>query len=154
MNKEKMETLSPVEKINLIGKAYTTKKVDDDRELIYIHNEEQPKEFQEAIKDIQFNLNEETGNFELDYEIMANACDNISIYTPEELEEVNFNEDTYASPYTATRLSYLNINNQEEISTICRGYGIDIQAACADWYDEKVVRACDMLRDYILEENK
>lgn len=141
------------EKLKLIGNAYTVKKVDDSRERLYVHNEAQPAEFQEAIKKIQFKLNDETQAFELDYEIMNDACNILSGLTLEEIKTLDVYEASHdsANVYTSTRLSYLNINNQEEISEILKEYGADISDACAIWYEHKVSSALELLKDFILE---
>lgn len=141
------------EKLMAISHAYTTKKVEDAREEITIISEDLTPEASEAIKSIQFKLNDETGTFELDYDIMSSACD---ILANEELENIK-SEDVFdnidewgASVYTATRLGYLNMNNQDEISDIAKEYGCDIQTACAVWYDRQVETAARMLREWIL----
>ena len=72
----------------MLSKAYTTKKVDDNREQITIINDEAltPEEYS-AIKDIQFNLQNENISFDLAYEVMARACDILAeIYNDEQQE--------------------------------------------------------------------
>lgn len=140
-------------KLEHIANAYISKKVEDEREQIKIINEALPEEVQKAIRDIQHKLNEQTGTFELDYEIMADAC---GIVTNDiTLPEADFYElaNDSASVYTGTRLSYLNISNQEEISEKAKEYGCDIATACAVWYDEQVATACELLRDYALADD-
>ena len=144
------------ELIELLGNAYTSKKVEDSRKQITVINDASP--LHDAMRDIQFELNEETGTFELDYEIMQTACGIIAdnITDKETLENADFYElanDT-ASVYTADRLAYMNIRNESEISEISKEYDSDIQTACAIWYEQQVVRACELLRDYILENSE
>lgn len=149
--------MKPEEKLALIGDAYKTKKVDDEREQIHIINDELPEKFHEAILNIQFKLNEETGTFELDYDIMNDAtgiiADNCT--TPKELEEADFYEHESASVYTSTRLGYLHANNQQDVSDILHEFGkeTDIATACAVWYDRQVTRACELLREFIMEDD-
>ena len=92
-----------------------------------------------------------------DYEIFSDACDivgNLSDHTDDKLADVDFYElatDT-ASVYTADRLSYLTPYNQYEITDKLKEFDCDdIQSACAVWYDSEVCRACELLRDYILQ---
>lgn len=139
------------EKLELLSSAYVTKKVEDERERITVLSDALPEEAHKAILDIQFKLNEETGTFELDYEIMSDACGIVADTDMSELSEADFYENECSSVYTATRLSYINLNNQSDISEIGREYGVDIAEAAAHWYDEKVIRACEMLRDWVLE---
>ena len=143
------------EKLKLVADAYISKKVDDSREQITIINESLPEEFQKAIKDVQYRLHEDTGTFELDYEIMADACSfvgDMDIETLEKSDEFNDTvaDETFASVYTGARLTYLCNINQDEITSLVKEYGCDIADACAYWYDDKVRNAIYMLQDYIL----
>lgn len=141
-------------KHELLNKAYTLKEVADERKEIYVINEDLPALFYDAIKAIQFKLNESTGTFELDYPIMNDACNAVNEVEFKDLAEKDFFEDgEYASVYTAERLSYLTMNNQAEISEILREYGtdVDIATASAVWYDRKVMEACQMIKDYVLK---
>lgn len=143
------------EKHALLAKAYVTKEVSDDRKEIEVINDELPKEFSEAIRDIQFKLNESTGIFELDYPIMSMACSLLADVGFEELKDTDLVElsNDCASVYTNTRLSYINVNNQQEISDVLREYGndVDIATACAVWYERQVIIALDLLLDFILK---
>ena len=110
----------------------------------------------EEIKAIQFELNEETGTFELDYSIMNDACNYVSELEHKDLADPNWDYldhmdmGEFASVYTADRLSYLNIHNQDEVSQIMREYSLDdIQTACAVWYDRQVERAIGLLIEWL-----
>lgn len=109
---------------------------------------------QNALLDIQRGL--ET-DFDISYEIMADACDLFSdIETIEDLEDEastdTANEAEPSSVYIGVRLSYLSVNNQQEVSDIMKEYSTeDIATACAIWYDNKVREAYSVLRDYILQ---
>lgn len=135
----------------LIKKAYTTtKKGDKD---IYILDTDHVTDMatQNAIQDIQRKLGV---SFELSYEIMAAACDSIAGVQPEDFAEVDMWEVAQepASVYTWDRLQYLDINNQADISELVRTHAVDIATACAVWYNDKVVEACEALRTYIMSQ--
>ena len=131
--------------------AYIERKHEGERVGKIIINDELPKEEHEAIHRAQFALNEETSSFELDYEIMKTACDilsdaeKVTKLTDEEHEKLLESALDSASVYTSTRLSYLNNNNQAEITDILKEYDSDIQTACAIWYDKMVERAMELL---------
>lgn len=114
----------------------------------------QSKGMTTEINQIQCDINDNGAGFDLSYEIMAKACDVVSQQDIEELAgDDGFYEAEEASVYTAERLSYLNIHNQQDISDKMKEYDCeDIQTACAYWYDEQVRSACEQLRDYILAE--
>lgn len=141
-------------KLELIRDAYKSKKVEDEREQIKVINDELPKEFHDAIRDVQFELNNETGTFELDYNIMARACDILAdnCDTIDALKKADMYElsTDSASVYTSTRLGYITNQNQDEISEKMKEFDCDIQTAAAVWYDAQVASACEKLRDYIL----
>lgn len=99
---------------------------------------------------------------DLDYEIFGRALDVMSeIYAdkPERAEEGSdgeIEEKIYerapdsASPYTYTRLAYLDNQNEGEISDIMRDYSLDsIADACAVWYDQQVEKAAIIIKDWI-----
>ncbi len=137
--------------------AYVTKKRGE--EDIYLVNETLPKEWQEAILAIQHKLNEETGTFELDYDIMADACDIIADKTltgkgRDSLvgDELDFyaDADSRANVYTGVQLSYLCPQNESEISVLMKDEAItSIAQACSIWRTEKVARACELIKEYI-----
>ena len=154
------------QKIAMLSKAYTTKKVDDNREQITIINDEAltPEEYS-AIKDIQFNLQNENISFDLAYEVMYQACDILAeIYNDEQQENSNqeFITDAIydrtndqASPYNAQRIAYLTIHNESEVSDILKEYSCDsISMACAIWYDKQVHLACTLLNDWVTTNNE
>ena len=141
------------ERLSILENAYVSKKVDDAREQIYIINEKLPKETGDAIREIQFKLNEETGNFELDYDIMNDATIILSEIELEELETSDLYElaSDVASVYTPVRLSFINNNNEQEITDLVNEYETDIETACAIWYDNQVRTACELLRTWVLD---
>ena len=147
-------------KLNLISRAYTT--MQKNNETIHILDTDVIKDMatQNAILNIQRNLEVD---FELSYKIMANACDIISKKTLNE-DETDINSlyytdldfyadaDGNANVYTAVQLSYLNIQNESEISEIMKDESIEsIAQACTVWYIYKVAEACEALKDYILQ---
>lgn len=134
------------EKYNAISNAMVSHSTKD----IYIYSEKLEEEVKNKLQDIQFAS--EFG-FELSYDIMYSACAVISDIPLEDLETVELSEHTNdsASVYTATRLSYLNINNQSEITDTMKEYACDIQTACAVWFDNQVLSYATQLVEYINE---
>lgn len=135
--------------LNALDCAYVSKQKGED--TIMILNEQSP--VYELVRDVQYKLNRYTGSFELNYSIMSDACTAMSEINEDTLEDMDPYElsmDT-ASVYTATQLSWLNINNQVEIADIVREYETDIGTACAVWYEQQVATACELLRDIINE---
>ena len=136
---------------NLISNAYTSMKKGDkdisilDTEII------SDMATQNAILDIQRDLDAE---FELSYEIMAEACSIINELDMNELSEADFfaEADSRANVYTYTQLSYLNVKNEAEISDLIKDEAItSIAQACSIWYSQKVSEACQALSDYIMQ---
>jgi|TARA_R100001530_G_scaffold1410_2_gene2566 hypothetical protein len=139
-------------KLDSLSDAYTAKKVEDEREEITVFNEKNP--YYSQMKDIQRELADKFR--EIDYEIMDSACMVLSDVEDKALEEADTYElsnDT-ASVYNNTRLSYMDIWNQDEVSDIVKELDCDISTACAVWYEQEVARACEMLRSWVLNENE
>lgn len=94
---------------------------------------------------------------DVDYMVFSDACDIVSdIYqnspeiTGREAEEAVYEDySESASVYTATRLEYLNIWNQDEISEILKEGCEDIATACAIWYDRQVEQASITINQWI-----
>lgn len=157
-----MKTDTQKERIEYIENAFTSKKVEDQRESIIIINDLLLGDNSELMRDMLFKLGEEMGNgsFELSYEVMSQACDIMSeVYNEMEMtgEEYTISDDTIyersndnASVYTATRLSYMNIWNENDIADIMKEYGTEsISTACAIWYDKQVQSACFIIKEFI-----
>ena len=83
---------------------------------------------------------------------MQSACDVVGELSVKELEVADLYELSLdsASVYTATRIGYINLQNQDEISEAVKLHDCDMQTSAAVWYDGKVAIACEMLRDYVL----
>lgn len=114
----------------------------DNGEEFYHFSDNAPQE----IKDI---FREEYEIRDLDYEIFSRAIDTFSEYTIEDIENDDFSVE-FASYYTSDRLGYLNIWNQDEVTELVKTYDVDIQDACAIWYDQSVERAMRIiLNEYI-----
>lgn len=137
-----------MEKYNKVINAYTTMQKGEN--TIHILDTDYIKDMatQNAILDIQRWLETE---FEIGYEIMADACACISDVPYKDLSKVDFYETETSSIYTAVRLDYLSTHNEGEISELVKEYDCDIQTACAIWYNNKVAEACNALIDYILK---
>lgn len=94
------------------------------------------------------------GSSDLSYEICYQAT---AVLTDDVTEEQISSEDFYihehiqdiASVYTAIRLSYLNNNNQDEITDTLKEYSTDIAGACAVWYENMIAQACNDIIDYV-----
>jgi hypothetical protein len=110
------------------------------------------------ILEIQKNLDVE---FDLSYEVMADACNIIADKTLEGNnrdslvgDDLDFfaDADSTASVYTSIQLSYLGTHNESEISELMKDEAItSIAQACSIWYSQKVAEACEMLKEYILK---
>lgn len=149
------------EKIALLEKAYTVKKIGEEEKIII--SEDNTKEEQEVIKNLQFKLNHEVGNgsFEMCYGIMDKACDIVGEISEEYtrmtenvfLDEINERANGSASVYNADRLALLNIWNEDEIAEVMGEYSCKmISEACAIWYDKQVELACIILKDWLMED--
>ena len=138
---------SKEKKHELISNAYTSIKKGE--EYIHILDTDKITDMgtQNAILDIQRELNI---GFEMSYEVMADACQELSEIDFRDLEGTEF-QGEYASVYIYDRLQYLDGNNQDDITDIVKEYSCDIQTACAVWYDNQVNNACEALRAYIMQ---
>lgn len=144
-------------KLELVSHAYTTMQKNGDTIHILDTDVITDMATQNAILDIQRNLEVD---FELAYEIMADACDIISEKTLTGIDrdsligdDLDFfaDADSGANVYTSVQLSYLNINNEAEISELMKDEAItSIGQACSIWYSQKVAEACEALKAYIL----
>ena len=151
-----METKQKV-LFELVGKAYTTMKKGDKDISILDTDVITDTATQNAILDIQRNLNVD---FEISYEIMADACHIIAEKTLTGTDrdsltgdDLDFfaDADSQANVYTAVQLSYLNNENESEISDLMKDEAItSIAQACSVWYSQKVAEACEALKAYIL----
>lgn len=132
---------------DIIVNAMTTK--EKNGETINIYKEDLPEDIRNKLLDIQSAIRDDTGaSFELSYDIMSNALDEINEATFDGLDN-DYSDSEFASIYTAVQLSWLNINNQAEISDLAHEFGSDIAAASAIWYDSAVKQAIDEIVDYI-----
>lgn len=151
-------------KLDLVSKAYTTMEKNGDTIHILDIALNRDMATKDAIQDIQRGLEVD---FELSYEIMADACDIIATKTLDEKNTIDGSErdsligddldfwadaDSRASVYTSTQLSYLNIHDEAEISDLMKDEAItSIAQACSVWYSRKVAEACEALKEYILK---
>ncbi len=100
---------------------------------------------------------------DVDYEIFSRACDIVSEAYAEyadigdgKNEEDYIEQQIYecandsANVYTAVRLGYLNIWNEDEISELMNETGeTSISIACAIWYDRQVEQAAVIINEWI-----
>lgn len=120
-----------------IANAMTT--MDKNGETIKVYKNDLPETIKDSLINIQYQMSDDTGaSFELSYEIMDDALTAISDAGIDELDSENW-ENEPSSVYTAERLAYMNLNNQQAISDIMREFSTDdISTACAVWYDNAV----------------
>jgi hypothetical protein len=98
---------------------------------------------------------------DVDYESFSDAIDvviEVHNNLDDELTDDEIVERIYemssdsASVYTQTRIEYLNIWNQYEISETMREYSLDdISTACAVWYDRQVEQMAIIINDWVNE---
>jgi len=139
------------QKIELLPKLYTTTKRGEND--IYILSDNIDEETRDTMQTMQRALDV---SFDLSYEIMAKACDIYAeAYANNEdsptmlMEYIEENYRDYASVYTYERLSWLDNNNQSDITDIVIDHGCDIADACAKWYESKVYAVCWHLDEWI-----
>lgn len=97
------------------------------------------------------------GTHDLGYEIASQAIDILV----DNSEDGSLDEDDLmdlctdsASPYNNTRLSYLNIFNEHEITDRIKDFSCDINTACAIWYDNMVYEAVTKLFAWVMEDEE
>ena len=150
--------MTNIEKNNFVVDAYITHTKDSGKE-IHILNDTMPDEVQEALREIQRGLDTA---FDISYDIMYDACNIISNKTllgtgRDSLvsDELDFfaDADSQANVYTGVQLSYLSVNNEQEISDLMQDESVtSIAQACSVWYSQKVAEACEEIKQYILNE--
>ena len=141
--------MTKLQKYNGVKNAFMT--MEKNGKDIYIYNEKIAEEVKEALREIQGELG---ADFELSYEIMADACGVIGEGDFEDLNDETDAEIECASIYIADRLAYLSPKNEYDITETMKEHNTDIQTACAIWYDNMVRNAYYQIKDYILLDNK
>lgn len=140
------------EKLELIGSAFVTLKRADGTEFeLYTYGLND--EVRDKLSEIQQVLDV---GLDASYEIMSEACDIVGNLEIEVIEGGNLDLysdcDAAASVYTAVQLSYLNVNNENEISDLMKELSFtSIALACSYWHTQKVQEAAEALVAYILE---
>lgn len=120
-------------------------------EQIMIYKDDTSEELSVLLSNIGYSID---ANIDMSYMIMDTA---IGVLQGLEIDYIfSDNLDTYAdvdsqaNVYTGVQLSYLNINNESEISEIMKDESIEsIAIACQAWYNSKVVDALNQLINYI-----
>lgn len=140
MNKQK--------KIACLDKAMTRSERDNG-DTFYHFTDDAPKE----LVDLFFENYEVRG---VDYETFSDACDIMSdILNSDDVDyegidaRIHEQSEGTASVYTATQLSYIDIWNQDEISSIVREFEMDIAVCAAIWYERQVQEMCQLLLEWI-----
>lgn len=91
---------------------------------------------------------------DLDYQTFGRACDVVAeVYAekPKDITEAIYERSAdSASVYTADRLAYLDLHNEDEISELMRECGEhSIATACAMWYDRQVEQAAILISEWV-----
>jgi len=106
----------------------------------------------EACYEIVRHLNDDSIE-DIGYEIAYRAAAFLEDADPKDFDtEGNYTGDMpeLASVWTFERLSYLNNDNQRDISDILKEYGCeDIATAAAIWYNQQVAEAINLLTEKI-----
>lgn len=121
-------------------------------EKITVLREPLPDDIQAHLLDILHDAKEKAGDFDLAYEIAAQAVELL----PDTIEDLatfdpyDINIES-ASIYTYDRLQYLNIYNQYDIAQVFKETSSDdIANACAIWYDRIIQETLSDLVDYFI----
>lgn len=139
------------EKIACLSEAMTTSKRDSDEESFYHFTDKAPRKLKDLFLQ-QYDVQN------LDYETFSHACDIVSeIYADKpNATDDEVTEDIYershdsASVYTSTRLSYLNNQNESDISELVKETSYNsIASACAIWYDKQVEQQAIIIKDWV-----
>jgi len=119
------------------------------RAEIYIINDGAEEETRNLLCELIAELRNSCAT-DLAYEIVSTAID-LVVDQDGEAEDWQELADDSASVYTSTRLSYLHVSNQYEISEFVRDMDMDIETACALWYDQQVGEVCEKLSEWVSE---
>jgi len=125
-----------------------TQSTRDNGNEFYLVKDNTPEHITAMVYELTHTINKDAGDLDLSYDILHSALNVLSNVDYDDLSNFDRFENTqeYASPYTATRLSYLNNNNQQDISDIFKEYrDIDIATAISIWYDNQVVNALALI---------
>lgn len=120
-------------------------------EQIMFYKDDISEELKTLLSNIGYSLDV---NLDLSYQIMDTAISTLSDldidYIFSDRLDLYADVDSRANVYTGIQLSYLNINNESEISDIMKDESIDsIAIACQAWYNSKVLEALEQLISYI-----
>lgn len=113
--------------------AFTTVKAQDGTDRI-VFSDSIPTDLRDIMLEI---MRKSENQFDISYSIMSDAVSSLP-GSLDEYDEDDIYESEHASVYTADRLAYLTIWNQDEITQMVKEYGCDIATACAYWYEEQV----------------
>lgn len=148
--------MTPTEKQQAIATAmrYTGDKEEaqakGERAEIYLIKDTTSEELTKVLFDSMKDLD---ASHDLSYEIASRACDIVADIDLDKDTDDQLADQTPASVYIATRLSYLNAHNQDTITDISKEYDCDIQEACAYWYDNQVRDVARALLAWVVEDN-
>jgi len=144
------------QKYEAIINAYEVKEFDTPERGHFertILSDKTPEEVRSFLLEAQRNQN---NGFDISYEIFGDATAILIDMTMKGINGDDFDaqelSQNSASVYTNKRLSWLNGGNQDEITAHVMN-GIDIETACAIWYEEQVADVLQVIRDYIIKED-
>jgi hypothetical protein len=117
----------------------------------YCRKDNTPKYIETILTDTVFAIDQECHSLDLAYTILNDVINELAEIELKDLPEYDIyeNQTEFASVYTATRLEYLNMWNNEEITQKVKECECDIQTACAIWYDEQVINGFNFIKDLI-----
>ena len=137
-----------------LTQAIELRKRADDTDF-YCYKDNLTIEISKGLRDVIFEIDQECHNLDLSYKIANDALNALNALSEVDYEDLgDFDQyeldGDFASVYTQTRLGYLNVWNEGDISDLVKEYG-NINTACAVWYDEQVRGAINLLLDFIKE---
>jgi len=125
----------------------------DDGTEFYRVKDGTPDHVAKIVSDVVFKADEDIHSWDLSYEIANDALNALYDVELDNLSEFDIYEQDseHASIWTAARLEYLTMWNQDEIADKVRDYDCDIATAAAMWYEEQVNYMVEAFKSAILE---
>ncbi len=148
------------EKLKSLEAAMTTSKREGEEDSFYHFSDSAPEELKNLFLE-HYEVRD------IDYETFSRACDIVSeVYAEysgddtgkdeqEASEDDKITDAIYerssdsANPYTAVRLAYLNVWNQDEVADYVRDLHVDVATGAAYWYDKQVEQQAIIIKDWI-----
>lgn len=143
------------ELLDAIPNAYETRTRPDGTEYEAI-KDDAPVPVRDILMEVSDAMYEDCKSLDLAHDITARAARLGGYRLVEEdcPDPSELAQDT-ASPYTARRLEYITVYNQDDISELMKEYELaDIASAAAVWYELRVEEAVRLILDAIDEHVK